>query len=63
VLLRTGNDGRTWSVLSAINPAESYPVTLDVLSPARAWLLAPGTGMWRTTDGLHWVQLGPYFLG
>ncbi|HXL93848.1 MAG TPA: hypothetical protein VN969_33360 [Streptosporangiaceae bacterium] len=55
--------GRTWSVLTTINPAESYPVTLDVQSPARAWLLAPGAGMWRTTDGLHWVQLGPYFPG
>jgi photosystem II stability/assembly factor-like uncharacterized protein len=55
--------GRTWSVLNAINPAQAYPVTLDVLSATGAWLLSPGAGMWRTTDGLHWVQLGPYFLG
>lgn len=55
--------GQSWSVLNAINPGGSYPVTLDVLSPTDVWLLAPGTGMWRTTDGLHWAQLGPYFLG
>jgi hypothetical protein len=59
----SGNAGRTWSALNAINPEESYPVTLDVLSPTGAWLLAPGTGLWRTTDGMHWNLIGPYFIG
>lgn len=52
------NAGRTWtSAPDAVNP-DSAPGLFDILSPADAWLLAPGTGLWHTTDGIHLTQAG-----
>jgi hypothetical protein len=30
----------------------------DVLSGTDAWLLAPGAGLWQTTDGITWRSIG-----
>jgi photosystem II stability/assembly factor-like uncharacterized protein len=48
--------GTTWTDVAGVNP-EGAPATFDVLSPTHAWLLAPGLGLWRTTDGRHWQEL------
>lgn len=41
-----------------VNP-EGFKTRVDVLSSSRVWLIAPGVGLWRTTDGAHWSALGP----
>jgi photosystem II stability/assembly factor-like uncharacterized protein len=48
--------GRTWTSVPGINP-QGNPAAFAVLSPTRAWLLAAGQGLWRTTDGRHWRAL------
>jgi photosystem II stability/assembly factor-like uncharacterized protein len=50
--------GARWSRIPGPNP-QGYPAAFDVLSPTHAWLLAAGQGLWRTTDGRHWIALGP----
>jgi hypothetical protein len=30
----------------------------DVLSATECWVLAPGSGLWRTANGITWHQLG-----
>jgi photosystem II stability/assembly factor-like uncharacterized protein len=50
--------GARWSRVPGPDP-QGYPAAFDVLSPTHAWLLAAGQGLWRTTDGRHWIALGP----
>ncbi len=52
--------GRSWTLAAAVNPVAATGL-FDVLSPSDAWLLAPGTALWHTTDGTHWSQAGPVF--
>jgi hypothetical protein len=49
--------GRTW-IATAINPG-GWPGSFDILSSNRGWFLVPGVGLWQTTDGTTWGQLGP----
>jgi hypothetical protein len=48
--------GACWS-MTQVNPL-GYPGQFDVLSRAAAWLLAPGAGLWQTTSGTTWRELG-----
>jgi photosystem II stability/assembly factor-like uncharacterized protein len=57
-LTESADGGATWMGVTGINQQGS-PSSFDVLSATRAWLLASGQGLWRTTDGDHWQQLGP----
>jgi hypothetical protein len=52
--------GHSWTPLNSVNTG-GCTGSFDVLSPADAWLLCPGAGLWRTADGLHWIQVGQYF--
>ena len=51
------NGGRTWNDVNSVRTATANGV-FDVLSARRAWLLAPGRGLWQTVDGVHWRALG-----
>ncbi len=59
-LAYTLSAGRSWTRVAAVNPQGATGI-FDVLSSAGAWLLAPGTGLWHTADGIHWTQAGPVF--
>lgn len=52
--------GRSWTGVTSVNP-QGASGKFDILSPSDAWLLAPGTGMSHTSDGIHWSQVGPAF--
>jgi photosystem II stability/assembly factor-like uncharacterized protein len=52
-LSESADGGSFWTYVAHVNP-QGTPTTFDVLSPTSAWLLAPGTGLWRTTDGGVW---------
>lgn len=56
-LYESGDSGARWERVPGPDP-QGYPA-FDVLSPTHAWLLAAGQGLWRTTDGRHWIALGP----
>jgi Domain of unknown function (DUF4232) len=47
--------GTTWHNVPGIN-AQGVAASFDVLSSIHAWLTAPGEGLWRTTNGSHWMQ-------
>jgi hypothetical protein len=49
--------GATWTTVSGVNLEGAYG-SFDVWSASRAWLLAPGEGLWATTDGTTWRALG-----
>jgi len=34
-----------------------------VLSPRRIWALAPGTGLWGTSNGTGWHRIGASWPG
>jgi photosystem II stability/assembly factor-like uncharacterized protein len=55
-LYESDDGGIRWTWVPGPNPQGS-PASFDVLSPNQAWLLAPGQGLWRTTDGRHWRAL------
>jgi photosystem II stability/assembly factor-like uncharacterized protein len=57
-LYASGDGGARWERVPGPDP-QGYPAAFDVLSPTHAWLLAAGQGLWRTTDGRHWIALGP----
>ncbi len=48
--------GAFWST-SMLDPQGSLG-QFDVLSGTVAWLLAPGAGLWRTTNGVTWRPIG-----
>jgi photosystem II stability/assembly factor-like uncharacterized protein len=50
--------GRRWSRVAgtSFGGAGEF-ATFSFSSPADGWLLAPGLGLWRTTDGRHWRRL------
>lgn len=56
-LAESTNAGGTWSYVGHLNPDGGG--SLDVASASQAWLLAPGRGLWRTTNGATWAPLGP----
>jgi photosystem II stability/assembly factor-like uncharacterized protein len=58
-LAESGDGGRRWSgVPQAFDPSGAS-TEIDVLNADHAWLLAPGAGLWRTTDGVRWSAVGP----
>lgn len=48
--------GARWSRVLA--NSGGYFGQFDVLAGTVAWLLAPGAGLWRTTDGTSWQAVG-----
>ncbi len=48
--------GTSWS-RAGVDPG-GYLGQFDVLPGASAWLLAPGAGLWQTTDGMTWHAIG-----
>jgi hypothetical protein len=62
-LAESDDGGRTWnSVPSAFDP-DGWSTVISVLDARHAWLLAPGVGMWSTTDGVRWNATGPLHTG
>jgi photosystem II stability/assembly factor-like uncharacterized protein len=59
-LAYTRDAGRSWTSVTSVNPGGASG-TFDILSPSDAWLAAPGTALFHTTDGIHWSQAGPSF--
>jgi hypothetical protein len=59
-LAYTRNAGRSWTGVTSVNP-QGASGRFDILSPSDAWLAAPGTALFHTTDGIHWSQAGPSF--
>ena len=55
--LSLSTDGGTLWTRAGFNP-EGYFGQFDVLSGTVAWLLAPGAGLWQTTDGITWRAIG-----
>jgi photosystem II stability/assembly factor-like uncharacterized protein len=51
------DSGLTWARIRTVNP-QGAAASFDVLSPRRAWLLAPGTGLWGTSNGTQWHRIG-----
>jgi hypothetical protein len=48
--------GVIWARL-LVNP-QGYSGQLDVRSDTAAWLLVPGVGLWGTSDGVRWHEIG-----
>jgi photosystem II stability/assembly factor-like uncharacterized protein len=61
-LSESADGGTRWSMVPNLNP-EGEPTSMDVLNARIAWLLAPGVGLWRTTDGGIWTGVGATKLG
>jgi hypothetical protein len=59
-LAYTRNAGRSWTGTTGVNP-QGASGKFDILSPSDAWLVAPGTALFHTTDGIHWSQAGQSF--
>jgi photosystem II stability/assembly factor-like uncharacterized protein len=54
----SSDGGRRWGQVHGVDPQRS-PTTFDVLDASHAWMLGFDTGLWRTTDGVHWHRVGP----
>ena len=57
-LTESSDGGVSWSVVPGVNPQGTSTGSFDVLSPQMAWLLAPETGLWTTSDGTTWHPVG-----
>jgi photosystem II stability/assembly factor-like uncharacterized protein len=62
-LTESNDAGRRWTDVPQAFNSEGWETTIDALSARHAWVLAPGAGLWRTTDGLHWHPLRPLNTG
>jgi photosystem II stability/assembly factor-like uncharacterized protein len=59
----SNDGGRHWTGLpNAFDPG-GWMTELSVLDARHAWVLAPGAGLWRTRDGLHWQPVEPLNTG
>jgi photosystem II stability/assembly factor-like uncharacterized protein len=56
-VFESADAGARWRQAQGVNDGGAIGVSFDVLSATTAWLVAPGTGLWRTTDGRHWQSL------
>jgi photosystem II stability/assembly factor-like uncharacterized protein len=56
-MLQSTDGGARWA---RIQPRSRFGTgwSFDVLSPRRAWALAPGTGLWGTSTGTAWRRIG-----
>jgi photosystem II stability/assembly factor-like uncharacterized protein len=61
-LAESNDGGRSWTYPRIVNPY-GWETVFDVLDADHAWLLAPGAGPWRTTDGLRWRAIRPLNTG
>jgi len=61
-MAQSTDGGATWAAIRAgsLLGAES---SFDVSSPRRAWALAPGTGLWGTSNGTVWHRIGASWPG
>ena len=57
-LTESHDGGRTWNNVPAASDPGGWPTVFSVLDAKHAWLLAPGAGLWMTTDGEHWQPTG-----
>lgn len=62
LLAESADGGSSWTRADDVDP-EGASAAFDVLSPARAWLLAAGEGMWATSDGNRWRAISPPHTG
>jgi hypothetical protein len=62
-LAESNDGGHHWTSVPHVANTSGWVTMLDALSASHAWLLAPGAGLWRTTDGLHWGAVGPLNTG
>ncbi|HVD03505.1 MAG TPA: hypothetical protein VNF75_05160 [Candidatus Dormibacteraeota bacterium] len=49
--------GYSWSAVPGVNLGGSGAV-FSFIRPLDGWMLAPGAGLWRTTNGRTWVAVG-----
>lgn len=56
-LTQSVDGGVTWNTVKGVNTEGAWGA-FDILSLDQAWFLAPGTGLWGTTDGTTWRALG-----
>ena len=56
-LTESNDGGATWTRVPGVDEQGAFS-SFDVLSSRMVWLLAPGTGLWATTDGATWSALG-----
>jgi photosystem II stability/assembly factor-like uncharacterized protein len=57
-LTESTDGGVAWSTVPGVNEQGEGAGSFDVLSSSGAWLLAPGIGLWATTDGTTWRPIG-----
>jgi photosystem II stability/assembly factor-like uncharacterized protein len=62
-LAESNDGGRRWTDVPQAFDTGGWTTVIDVFSASHAWLLAPGAGLWRTTDGLHWRAIRPLNTG
>ncbi len=62
-LAESNDGGHHWMGVSGVVNTGGYQTVLDALSASHAWLLAPGAGLWRTTNGRQWTPTGPMNTG
>jgi hypothetical protein len=62
-LTESNDGGRRWADVPQAFDVGGWETVIDELSASHAWLLAPGAGMWRTTDGLTWHVVPPLNTG
>jgi photosystem II stability/assembly factor-like uncharacterized protein len=61
-LAQSNDGGRRWTYPPVVNQG-GWPTAFNVLDANHAWLIASGSGLWRTTDGLRWRSIGPLNTG
>jgi photosystem II stability/assembly factor-like uncharacterized protein len=61
-MAQSTDGGARWAPIRPGNPLGTG-ASFDVFSPSRAWALAPGTGLWGTSDGTAWHRIGAAWPG
>jgi photosystem II stability/assembly factor-like uncharacterized protein len=61
-MMQSTDGGARWAPIRAGN-ALGTGSSFDVLSPRRAWMLAPGAGLWGTSNGTTWHRIGASWPG
>jgi hypothetical protein len=61
-MAQSTDGGARWAVIRA-GSLLGMGSSFDVFSPRRAWALAPGTGLWGTSNGTAWHRIGASWPG